>query len=48
MKSYSLRDAVSSIRKSVESVRNKGFIIKVEEMDFEKTYQIVVKIDKDI
>ena len=45
---FSLKDAVSSIRKSVESVRNKGFMIKVEEMDFERTYQIVVKIDKDI
>jgi len=45
---FSLKDAVSSIRKSVESVRDKGFMIKVEEMDFEKTYQIVVKIDKDI
>lgn len=45
---FSLKDAVSSIRKSVESVRDKGFMIKVEEMDFERTYQIVVKIDKDI
>lgn len=45
---FSLRDAVSEIRKSVESVRSKGFIIKVEEMDFERTYQIVVKIDKDM
>ncbi len=45
---FSLKDAVSSIRESVESVRNKGFMIKVEEMDFERTYQIVVKIDKDI
>lgn len=45
---FSLRDAVSEIRKSVESVRSKGFIIKAEEMDFERTYQIVVKIDKDM
>ncbi len=45
---FSLRDAVSTIRKSAESVRNKGFVIKIEEMDFEKSYQIVVKIDKDI
>lgn len=45
---FSLRDAISEIRKSVDSVRQKGFMIKVEEMDFEKTYQIVVKIDKDI
>lgn len=44
---FSLRDAVEEIRKSVESVKNKGFVVKVEEMDFEKTYQIVVKIDKD-
>lgn len=45
---FSLRDAVSEIRKSVETVRSRGFITKIEEMDFERTYQIVVKIDKDI
>lgn len=45
---FSLRDAVAQIRESVGKVREKGFIIKVEEMDFEKNYQIVIKIDKNM
>ena len=45
---FSLRDAVAQIRNSVGKVREKGFIIKVEEMDFEKNYQIVIKIEKNM
>lgn len=45
---FSLRDAVAQIRNSVRKVREKGFIIKVEEMDFEKNYQIVIKIEKNM
>ena len=46
-KSYTLRDAVNEIRNSAEKLKNKGFEVRVDEMDFEKTYQIVIKIDKD-
>lgn len=45
---FSLRDAVAQIRNTVGKVREKGFIIKVEEMDFEKNYQIVIKIEKNM
>ena len=44
---FSLRDAVREIREKIEDVSKKGFVIKVEEMDFEKTYQVIVKIEKD-
>ena len=46
-KPYTLRDAISDLKATVEKMRNKGFDIRVDEMDFENTYQIVVKIDKD-
>ena len=46
-KSYTLRDAIGDLKATVEKMRNKGFDIRVDEMDFENTYQIVVKIDKD-
>ena len=46
-KSYTLRDAVNEIRNSAAKLKNKGFEVRIDEMDFEKTYQIVIKIDKD-
>ena len=45
---YSLKDAVKELRRTVANLENRGFVIKVEELDFENTYQVVVKIDKDI
>ncbi len=47
MHSYTLKDAVSEIRNTTSKLENKGFDIRVEEMDFENTYQIVIKIEKD-
>ena len=46
-KQYSLRDVVSIIKNNTNRIRSKGFNIKIDEMDFENTYQIVLKIDKD-
>ena len=46
-KSYTLRDVIGDLKATVEKMRNKGFDIRVDEMDFENTYQIVVKIDKN-
>lgn len=45
---YSLKDAVKELRRTVINLENRGFVIKVEELDFENTYQVVVKINKDI
>lgn len=44
---FSLKDAINEIRKSLKTVENKGFLTKMEEMDFESTYQIIIKIDKN-
>ena len=44
---FTLRDAVSDIKTNTAKLSNKGFEIKVDEMDFENTYQIVIKIDKN-
>ena len=42
-----LRDAILAIKHVANRLRKKGFEIKVDEMDFEHNYQIVLKIDKD-
>lgn len=44
---YSLKDAIAEIRNSLKIVEEKGFLVKMEEMDFESTYQIIIKIDKN-
>lgn len=44
---YSLKDAVEEIRNSLKRIEQKGFLVKMEEMDFESTYQIIIKIDKN-
>lgn len=44
---FSLKDAIGEIKKSVSKVENKGFLVKMDEMDFESTYQIIIKIDKN-
>lgn len=44
---YSLKDAIEEIRNSLKTVEQKGFLVKMEEMDFESTYQIIIKIDKN-
>lgn len=44
---YSLKDAVEEVRKSLKIIEQKGFLVKMEEMDFESTYQIIIKIDKN-
>ncbi len=43
----SLKDAIATIRKSIEGLGEKGFFIDVEEIDFESNYQITMRIYKD-
>ena len=43
----SLKTAISTIRDCIESLGEKGFYINVEEIDFEKNYQITIQIKKD-
>ena len=46
-KVYTLKDAVSSIKSTAEKLKTKGFEIRVDEMDFENSYQVVIKINKN-
>lgn len=46
-KTYTVSDAVSEIKGIVAKIQNKGIDIDIEELDFENTYQVVVKIKKD-
>lgn len=42
-----LKDAIATIRSSIESLGDKGFFIDVEEIDFDSNYQITMRIHKD-
>ena len=44
---FTLKDAINEIKTVTAKLQNKGFDIRVEEMDFENTYQVVIKIEKD-
>ncbi|MCI5966877.1 MAG: ParB/RepB/Spo0J family partition protein [Tenericutes bacterium] len=46
-KLYTMEDAVNEIKSVVAKIQNKGIKITTDDMDFEKTYQIVIKIDKN-
>lgn len=46
-KPYTLVDVVKEYKNLTSKLQNKGFDIRLEEMDFENTYQIVIKIEKD-
>ncbi len=46
-KSYTFGYAVTEIKALAGKLKHKGFDINIDEMDFENTYQIVVKIGKD-
>lgn len=44
---FTLKDAINEIKAVTSKLQNKGFDIRVEEMDFENTYQVIIKIEKD-
>lgn len=46
-KAFTLKDAVDELKTAVDKLRDKGFNIRLDEMDFENSYQVVIKIDKD-
>lgn len=46
-KAFTLKDAVDELKTAVDKLRNKGFDIRLDEMDFENSYQVVIKIEKD-
>lgn len=46
-KNNPLQDAVNEIKSVVAKLQNKGFDINTDELDFENTYQVVIKIEKN-
>ena len=45
--SYTLKDALDDLKNTTARLQTKGFDIKLEEMDFENKYQVVITIEKD-
>ncbi|MBQ8535116.1 MAG: ParB/RepB/Spo0J family partition protein [Bacilli bacterium] len=44
---YSIENAKDKVRDLIEELKNNGVRINIDEMDFEKSYQIIIKIDKE-
>ena len=44
---YTIDEATDKIRKLVEDLKSHGIKINSDEMNFGKTYQIILKIDKE-
>lgn len=40
------QSAIESIRKTISNIKNSNIKIEMEEMDFDKSYQIIIKIEK--
>ena len=43
---YTVEQASEKIKELIENLRIHGINIKTDEMNFEKSYQIIIKIDK--
>lgn len=43
---YSIETAINKIKELVEDLKNHGIELKTDEMDFEKSYQVIIKIAK--
>ncbi len=46
MKGYSIEDAVKKVKELVADLKEHGIAIHADEMDFEKSFQVIIKIDK--
>jgi biotin operon repressor len=44
---YTIEDATHKIRKLVEELKEHGINITTNEMNFEKSYQVIIKIEKE-
>ena len=45
-KTYSIDDAVKKVKELVADLKEHGIAIHADEMDFEKSFQVIIKIDK--
>ena len=44
---YTVEEAVEEIKKTIDKIKEKGIKIDINEMNFDKSYQMIVKIDKE-
>ena len=44
---YTVEEAVEELKKTIDKLKEKGIKIDMNEMNFDKSYQIIVKIDKE-
>ena len=42
-----IRPIISDIRQTVNNIQREGFIVDLDEFDYENTYQVVIKIQKN-
>ena len=40
------KEAIDTIKIAAANIEKNGFSVKIDEMDFENTYQVIIKIDK--
>ena len=43
---YSIEEAVEKIKNTIEDLKKHGINLNADEMDFEKSYQMIIKIEK--
>ena len=44
---YTVNDAIEELRSTINKLKDKGIKIDMNEMNFDKSYQMIVKIDKE-
>ena len=44
---YTVNDAIEELRRTINKLKDKGIKIDMNEMNFDKSYQMIVKIDKE-
>ncbi len=44
---YTIEEAVEELKKTIEKLKEKGIKLDMNEMNFDKSYQMIIKIDKE-
>ena len=44
---FTIEDAVKKIKDTVDELKSKGITVSADEMNFPKSYQVIIKIDKE-
>ena len=43
---HSIGDQINAVRETIKNVESSGFVVEMEEYDFEDMYQMIIKIKK--